>query len=71
LHRGAAEGDETGAAFFPMMNLLIRFASNKSGVAAVEYALIAGLIILAIFAVVGSIGMGIATNFYGPLASAF
>ena len=54
-----------------MMNSLIRFAANESGVTAVEYALVAGLIILAIFAVVGSIGTGISTNFYGPLAGGF
>jgi pilus assembly protein Flp/PilA len=54
-----------------MMNSLIRFAANESGVTAVEYALVAGLIILAIFAVVGSIGTGISTNFYGPLAAGF
>ena len=54
-----------------MMNSLIRFAANESGVTAVEYALVAGLIILAIFAVVGSIGAKISTNFYGPLAAGF
>jgi Flp pilus assembly pilin Flp len=54
-----------------MKNLLIRFAASESGVTAVEYALVAGFIILAIFAVVGAIGTGIATNFYGPLAAGF
>jgi Flp pilus assembly pilin Flp len=68
--RGAAERNET-AKVCSMMILLMRFAASKSGVTAIEYALVGGLIILAIFAVVGSIGARISTNFYGPLAAGF
>ncbi len=56
---------------FPVINLLHRFAASESGVTAIEYALIAGFIVLAIYVVVGSIGTRLATDFYGPLASGF
>jgi len=54
-----------------MMNLLIRFAASESGVTAIEYALVAGLIALVIFGAVGSLGTTISASFYGPLASGF
>ena len=54
-----------------MTTLFLRFASNESGVTAIEYALIAGLIVLGIVASVGQIGTTISINFYGPLMAGF
>ncbi|MCI0600575.1 MAG: Flp family type IVb pilin [Beijerinckiaceae bacterium] len=54
-----------------MMALLIRFAGSRRGVTAIEYALIAAVIALGIFASVGSVGTTISTKFYGPLSSGF
>jgi pilus assembly protein Flp/PilA len=54
-----------------MPSLLIRFAIDESGVTAIEYALIAGFMALGIIASVGTIGISISTNFYGPLSAGF
>ena len=39
-----------------MKNLVARFLNDESGAAAIEYALIAGLIVIAAIAVIGSVG---------------
>lgn len=49
----------------------IRFAGDQSGVAAIEYALIAACVALGIIASIGLIGATISTKFYGPLSSGF
>jgi pilus assembly protein Flp/PilA len=54
-----------------MRTSFIRFASDESGVTAIEYALIAGLVALGIVASVGLIGTTISTKFYGPLSGGF
>jgi pilus assembly protein Flp/PilA len=54
-----------------MMRLLIRFAGEESGLTAVEYALIAGLMALGIIVSVSSVGTTISTKFYGPLSNGF
>lgn len=46
----------------------IRFAGDKSGVTAIEYALIVGLVALGVIASVGLVGTTISTKFYGPLS---
>jgi pilus assembly protein Flp/PilA len=54
-----------------MKTSLIRFAGDQSGVTAIEYALIAAVIMLAIVSSVSLIGTTISTKFYGPLAAGF
>lgn len=54
-----------------MMTSWLRFARDRSGVTAIEYALIAGVIVIGIIASVGLIGTTISTKFYGPLANGF
>jgi pilus assembly protein Flp/PilA len=51
-----------------MTALFIRFISDETGVTAIEYALIAGLVALGVIASAGLIGSIISTKFYGPLA---
>jgi pilus assembly protein Flp/PilA len=53
-----------------MMKSLIRFAASESGVTAVEYALMLGLMVLVIITAVGAVGTKISNSFYGPLSSA-
>jgi pilus assembly protein Flp/PilA len=55
----------------PMPSLINRFAKDDSGITAIEYGLIAGLIALAIIASVSTIGTAISTKFYGPLMGGF
>jgi pilus assembly protein Flp/PilA len=52
-----------------MTTLFIRFAGDESGITAIEYGLIAGLIVLAIITAVSAVGTNIAANFYGPIAN--
>jgi pilus assembly protein Flp/PilA len=54
-----------------MTRLLIRFAGEESGLTAVEYALIAGLMALGIIVSVSSVGTTSSTKFYGPLSNGF
>jgi pilus assembly protein Flp/PilA len=46
-----------------MKNLVARFVNDESGAAAIEYALIAGLIALAIVVGAGALGQAINTKF--------
>jgi len=46
-----------------MKNLLVRFVHNESGATAIEYALIAAGIFMAIIAVVGDIGTDVQKPF--------
>jgi pilus assembly protein Flp/PilA len=54
-----------------MIPLFIRFAGDKSGVTAIEYGLIAGLISIGIIASVTSIGTTISATFFGAVAAGF
>jgi pilus assembly protein Flp/PilA len=54
-----------------MMNSFIRFAGDVSGVTAIEYGLIAGLISIGIVTAVTSIGTTISANFFGAVAAGF
>ncbi|MGI8570021.1 MAG: Flp family type IVb pilin [Methylocella sp.] len=54
-----------------MMTLFIRFARDESGVTAIEYGMVAALIVIGIISVVRSIGTTLAANFFGPIASGF
>ncbi len=54
-----------------MTTLFIRFAGDESGITAIEYGLIAGLISIGIVTAVTTIGTSLAANFYGPIANAF
>jgi Flp pilus assembly pilin Flp len=54
-----------------MMKLLIRFAASESGITAIEYAIILGLIVLVIFTAVGAVSTKVSNDFYGPLSSGF
>ena len=54
-----------------MMNSFIQFAGDESGVTAIEYGLIAGLISIGIVSAVTSIGTTISANFFGPIAAGF
>jgi len=56
---------------YPMMTLFIRFARDESGVTAIEYGMVAALIVIGIISVVRSIGTTLAANFFGPIASGF
>jgi pilus assembly protein Flp/PilA len=46
-----------------MKNLVVRFLNDESGAAAIEYALIAGLIALAIVGGAGALGTALGTKF--------
>jgi pilus assembly protein Flp/PilA len=48
-----------------MKNLVARFLNDESGAAAIEYALIAGLIALAIVGGAGALGTKIGAKFTG------
>jgi pilus assembly protein Flp/PilA len=48
----------------------IQFAGDESGVTAIEYGLIAGLISIGIVSAVTTIGTAISANFFGPIAGA-
>jgi pilus assembly protein Flp/PilA len=48
-----------------MRNLIIRFAKNESGSAAIEYGLIAAGISVAVISIIGSLGDQIRTLFNG------
>ena len=52
-----------------MTTSFIRFAGDESGVTAMEYGLIAGLISIGIVTAVTTIGTTIAANFFGPIAA--
>jgi pilus assembly protein Flp/PilA len=54
-----------------MMPLFIRFAGDESGVTAIEYGLIAGLISIGIIVSVTSIGTTISATFFGAVAAGF
>ena len=54
-----------------MMTLFIRFAGDESGVTAIEYGLIAALVVIGIIIVVETIGTTLAANFFGPIAAGF
>jgi pilus assembly protein Flp/PilA len=54
-----------------MTKLLIRFAASESGVTAIEYALMLGLMVLVILTAVSAVGTKISNDFYGPLSSDF
>jgi pilus assembly protein Flp/PilA len=49
---------------------LRRFAADEDGATAVEYALMAALIGLAIFGALSSVGQGIKTVLYGQIVAA-
>jgi len=53
-----------------MGNLFHRYIDDQSGVTAIEYGLIAGLISIGIVSAVSSIGTTISANFFGPIATA-
>jgi pilus assembly protein Flp/PilA len=46
-----------------MKNLLLRFLKEESGVTAIEYGLIAGLVSIAIVVVLGTLGTSLVTIF--------
>jgi pilus assembly protein Flp/PilA len=48
----------------PMIRLLRRFLRNENGATAIEYALIAGIISVAVITGATSIGSGLSTNLY-------
>jgi pilus assembly protein Flp/PilA len=54
-----------------MRHFFHRFIDDQSGVTAIEYSLIAGLISIVIIASVRIIGPTISTLFFGPIAAAF
>jgi pilus assembly protein Flp/PilA len=54
-----------------MGTLFHRFIDDQSGVTAIEYSLIAGLISLVIIISVRTIATTISTLFFGPIAAAF
>ena len=54
-----------------MGDLWHSFIDDQSGVTAIEYSLIAGLISLVIITSVSLIGTTISTLFFGPIAAAF
>ena len=53
-----------------MTTSFIRFAGDRSGITAIEYSLIAGLISIGIVTAVTTIGTTISANFFGPIAAA-
>lgn len=52
-----------------MKTWFVRFAYAQSGLTAIEYALIAAVIMLGIFSSVSLVGTTISTKFYGPLSA--
>jgi pilus assembly protein Flp/PilA len=66
----ARRGTENRQEPYPMMTSFIRFAGDESGVTAIEYGLIAGLISIGIVTAVSTIGTTISANFFGPIATA-
>jgi pilus assembly protein Flp/PilA len=54
-----------------MTTLFIRFAGDESGVTAIEYGLIAGLISIGIVTAVTSIGTTLSATFFGAVAAGF
>jgi pilus assembly protein Flp/PilA len=54
-----------------MTNSFTRFAGDESGVTAIEYGLIAGLISLGIITAVTTIGTTISAKFFGAVAAGF
>jgi pilus assembly protein Flp/PilA len=53
-----------------MTTLLNRLAGDESGVTAIEYGLIAALVVIGIISAVTTIGTTISANFFGPIGSA-
>ncbi|MFZ0497086.1 MAG: Flp family type IVb pilin [Methylocella sp.] len=53
-----------------MMTSLIQFARDESGVTAIEYGIIAGLVSIGIVTSVTLIGTTISAKFFGPIAAA-
>ena len=51
-----------------MLNPLIKLATRRNGATAIEYALLAGLIALALIGAFTTIGTTLNTQFYGPIA---
>jgi pilus assembly protein Flp/PilA len=54
-----------------MKTLFMRFASDESGVTAIEYGMICALVVIGIIAVVRTIGTNVAANFFGPIDTGF
>jgi pilus assembly protein Flp/PilA len=54
-----------------MKHLFSRFGRDESGLTAIEYALIAALVMLGIVSSVTLVGTTISTKFYGPLSAGF
>jgi len=54
-----------------MTTLFIRLAGDESGVTAIEYGLLAGLISLGILSAVTTIGTTISAKFFGAVAAGF
>jgi pilus assembly protein Flp/PilA len=54
-----------------MMTSFIQFAGDESGVTALEYGLIGGLISIGIVSAVTTIGTTISAKFFGPIAGGF
>jgi pilus assembly protein Flp/PilA len=55
---------------FLMTTSSIRFAGDESGVTAIEYGLIVGLVVIGIISAVTTIGTTISADFFGPIGSA-
>jgi pilus assembly protein Flp/PilA len=53
-----------------MTTLLNRLAGDESGVTAIEYGLIAALVVIGIISAVTTIGTTISADFFGPIGSA-
>lgn len=51
------------------MDLIQRFIRDNRAATAIEYAMIAGLVSVAIVAGARAIGLSLQTKFYGPLTS--
>jgi pilus assembly protein Flp/PilA len=51
------------------MNLIRRFVMDNCAATAIEYALVAGLVSIAIVAGARAVGVALQNKFYGPLAS--
>jgi pilus assembly protein Flp/PilA len=54
-----------------MKTSFIQFAGDESGVTAIEYGMIAGLISIGIVTAVTSIGTTISATFFGAVAAGF
>jgi Flp pilus assembly pilin Flp len=55
---------------WPFPRALRRLASDRAGVTAVEYGLLAALIALTIFGAISSVGQGIRDTLYGQIVTA-